>query len=55
MTTLDPWAKLFAVKYWREGKSVASITLMLEREIGLAYLEAEVWTYLAEAQFIKRY
>ena len=51
---LSPWAKLFAVKHWREGHDTAAITALLRQELRLDFLEIEVYQYLVEAGFIKR-
>ena len=50
---LTPFAKLMAVKYWRDGRDVASIARLLDRDTGLSFLEPEITSYLQEAGFIK--
>ena len=50
---LTPFAKLMAVKHWRDGRDVASISRLLDRDTGLAFLEPEIAGYLRDAGFLK--
>ena len=49
---LDPWAMIFAVKFFREGNNISQIVYLVEEITGHAYLEQEVWDYLVYAGFI---
>ena len=50
---LSAFAKLMAVKYVREGHSLANMVALIQRGTGLQYLEVEIREHLVKAGFIK--